>query len=70
MSWSQANEQAVFSKQDVAEEEEDMLCYAEFWVCLWVPSSPSSAGLRLHVSHVLKAMRILGSGPEKRGYWE
>ena len=37
------------SKQDVAEEAEDMLCYADFMVRLWVPSSPSSATLYTHV---------------------
>ena len=44
-----------------------LLCYADILVRLWVPSSPSSARLSTHVSHVLKAMCILGSGSENRG---
>ena len=54
ISWSKAIEQAAGSKQDVAEETEDMLCCEKnIRVILWVPSSPGSASMCTHVSDVL-----------------
>ena len=46
-----AVEQAAGIQENVAEEAEDKLCYADYWFRLWVPASCAGAGLDSRHAH-------------------